>query len=157
MGENHEGELGQLPARANADVSGADGASSRLDLEQQNALESLMGGKSVSETARVVGVSRSTVFRWLKDNLEFQAAYNEWRESLKESCRSRLLAMADKAADTVEKAVEGGDAKSALALLKGIGLVGDVPVRSSDPEVLRREARIANRKRESKLRLDEIM
>lgn len=122
-----------------------------LDSGQQAALESLMSGKSMIETSRVTGVSRATLYRWIKSDPEFQAAYNEWRASLQESCQARLLAMADKAAATVEKAVEGGDAKTALALLKGMGLVGKVEPGECDAGEIARQAKLEERERENAL------
>jgi hypothetical protein len=55
---------------------------------------------------------------------EFQAAFNQWQDHLEQNCRARLLTMTGKAANAVEKAVEGGDAKTALQLLKGMGWRG---------------------------------
>ena len=95
----------------------------QLPPEQQTALELLVGGKAVAETARQVGVSRSTVFRWLKNDPVFRAAYNQWQEEIQSSCQSRLMTMTDKAADALEKSLEGGDGRLALQLLKGMGMI----------------------------------
>jgi transposase-like protein len=150
MGDDRIVKPEKLPARADGD------GNTKLGAEQQTALESLMSGKSVAETARTVGVTRMTLYRWLKNDPMFRAAYNEWRESLKESCRARLLAMTDKAADVVEKALQSGDAKWAMDLLKGMGLVAVTPAESTDADVLKREAELAKDRKESELRTREM-
>src|SRR5579872_2546931 len=95
-----------------------------LPVEQRTALELLLLGKSMAETARESGVSRGTVYNWLKNDAGFQAAYNRWHDEMQESCRSRLLMMTDKAAGALEKALEAGNANAALQLLRGMGLIG---------------------------------
>ncbi len=101
-----------------------------LRADQQVALESLLTGKSIAETARSAGVSRVAIYRWLKQDAAFQAAYNQWHDQLQESCRSRLQALTDKATDALEKALEAGDARTAMQLLKGMGMIKE---RASGP------------------------
>ncbi len=42
---------------------------------------------------------------------------------MRESSRSRLLMLTDKATEAVEKALESGDAKTAMQLLKAMGML----------------------------------
>jgi transposase-like protein len=107
-------------------------AADNLAAHQQATLELLVTGKSIAETARSAGVSRMTIHRWLKHDPVFRAAYNQWHEQLRESCRSRLQAMTDKAADALEKALEAGDARSALQLLKGMGMIKERPAEPTE-------------------------
>jgi hypothetical protein len=90
---------------------------------QQRALEYLVAGKSVAETGRLIGVARATMFRWLKRDAEFRAAFNRWHAEIESNCHSRLMTMTDKAVDTVEKALEHGNARAALELLRGMGML----------------------------------
>lgn len=83
----------------------------RLAADQQNAMELLVMGKTIAETARSAGVSRTTIYHWLRNDPVFQAAYNQWHDQLEEGCRSRLLTLTDKATDAIEKALENGDAR----------------------------------------------
>ena len=108
-------------------------AALRLGPDQQTALESLLMGKSIAETARSAGVSRMAIYRWLKHDAEFRTAFNQWQDHLRESCRSRLQALTDKATDAVEKALEAGDARTALQLLKGLGMLKEHPPEPTDP------------------------
>ena len=84
-------------------------------------MELLVGGKSVAETARLAGVGRATVFRWLKNDSVFRAALNQWHDQIESGCQSRLLSLTDKAADAIEKALDAGDAQDRDAIAEGNG------------------------------------
>jgi hypothetical protein len=62
-----------------------------------------------------------------------------------------MLALAPKAERTVAEAIEGGDVRTSLQVLRGIGaLSGErVSVGSDDPEVLRQEAKIERHEEDS--------
>ena len=111
----------------------------RLPASKQAALQMILGGQTVAEAARVTGVTRMTIHRWLKSDPEFQAAYNEWQEQIIGSTQARLLAMTDKAAEAVEKALEAGDARLGLKLLKEMGLLKTKKPGFTDPKRVRRE------------------
>src|ERR1700722_11223236 len=68
-----------------------------LGREQQAVLELLLEGKSVAETARLAAIGRTTIYRWMKSDPAFMAAYNRWHDEMNESCRSRLLMLTDSA------------------------------------------------------------
>jgi AcrR family transcriptional regulator len=123
-----------------------------LGVEQQTALELLLTGKSIAETARSAGVSRVAIYRWLKHDAAFQAAYNQWHDQLQESCRSRLQALTDKATDALEKALEAGDARAALQLLKGMGMIKERMPGPTDPEEVGKILAMDEKRRELKLR-----
>jgi AcrR family transcriptional regulator len=129
----------------------------RLPAKQRVALESLVMGNSVAEAAESIGVSRGTVYYWLKNDAVFQAAYNQWYGMMEESCRSRLKMMLNKAASALEKALEAGDAKSALQLLKGMGMIRkDEEEKSTEAEEVEQEGRIKKMRRKAKLDSDEM-
>jgi DNA-directed RNA polymerase specialized sigma24 family protein len=121
-----------------ATVRSGEIAMESLAAPQRTALELLLTGKSIAETARSAGVSRTTIYQWLKKDPVFRAAYNEWHDQLRESSRSRLLLLTDKATNAVEKAVEGGDARMAMQLLKGMGMLRDLPPGPTDPAEVKR-------------------
>ena len=121
------------------------GARASLRGDQARTLELLVTGKSVAETARSVGIDRTTIYYWLRNDPVFLAAYNEWREVLKASCQARLMAMAERAASAVEQQLERGDGKLGWAVLKEMKLVSEAPAlpsQSTDPEVVRKDMEI---------------
>ena len=117
----------------------------RLKPQQLSALESLLAGCTVSEAAEGAGCSRESVHRWKRDDWAFQAALNRAQRELMQAIRGRLLAAARTAATNVGSAIENGDLKTSLTLLKGLGaLSGRVrAIGSDDPDVVREEAYIA--------------
>jgi DNA-directed RNA polymerase specialized sigma24 family protein len=136
-----DGEIGAEPSRE------LEGAAKSLPLAQQTALELLVTGKSIAETARSAGVSRTTIYQWMRKDPVFRAAYNEWHDQLRESSRSRLLMLTEKATDAVEKAVEGGNARMAMQLLKGMGMVRDLPPGPTDPAEVKRISDLQQKRR----------
>lgn len=142
-------KLGPL---ADAAQKGSGRELATLGVEQQTALELVLTGKSIAETARSAGVSRVAIYRWLKHDAAFQAAYKQWHDQLQESCRSRLQALTHKATDALEKALEAGDARAALQLLKGMGMIKERMPGPTDPEEVEKILALDEKRRELKFR-----
>ena len=106
---------------------------SRLSVEQLNAIDVLVQGRSDQETAVTVGVARETVTRWRNDNPHFAAQLNRQRRLIWGNSHDRLRALASKAVDTLDLALQNGDARAAVEVLKAVGLYGQLPP-TSGPE-----------------------
>ena len=142
-------------------VTEAKPATERLASEQVTALAQLASGKTVGEAAQSSGVSRATVYRWLKCDAVFRTAFNQWQDELTQGCRSRLLTLTDKAASAIEKSLEKGDAKTALQLLKGLGLLTPAQFGPTEVEEVKKTMEIEHKNRqialvraEGRLKLD---
>jgi len=94
------------------------------------------------------------VFRWLKNDPVFQAAHNQWHDQIRSSCQSRLLSLTGKAADALEKALDAGDARSALQLLKWMGMIKERVVGPTEPEEVRKKSEIDREERRIALKRD---
>jgi len=94
-----------------------------LTPSQLKAIESLLSGSSLVDTAATAGVDRSTLSRWMKTDFEFQAALNQGREDLQSAYSARLEKLAEGAIKAVESAIQAGDSKTALEVLKGMGFL----------------------------------
>jgi len=116
-----------------------------LSPAQEQVLTALLGGATVTTAAQAAGVDRTTVHRWLRSDFDFQAALNRARRELRDAMSSRLHDAAQRAVQTVCAAVEGGDAKIAIALLKGLGLLDGraAAIGVDNPSVLRDEVEVA--------------
>jgi hypothetical protein len=108
-------------------------------------------------------VARSTIYHWLRHDPVFQAAYNQWHDQLEEGCRSRLMTLTDKATDAIEKALENGDARAALQLLKGMGMIRHKEIGPTNAEeirerdaIKREERRIALKRDKGKLIMEDL-
>lgn len=107
-----------------------------LSGEQQTALGALRGGGTFVRAAEEAGVSRMTLYRWLRGNPQFRAAFNAWQEEAIESARTRLIKLADQAVDVVEHALSYKDEKVALKVLRSVGALRKRNAGSIDPNVL---------------------
>ncbi len=90
-------------------------------------MQAMLSGETVTAAAKTAKVNRTTVHRWLNDP-DFQAALNSYRSELRDTQHHRLARLASKAIDVAEQALEDGDLRTALAVLRGIGLLpGQAP------------------------------
>jgi hypothetical protein len=137
------------------DVKSGDVFDPPLSKRQQQALELLQGGNTVTFAANLTGVTRATIHRWLKHDPAFMAAYQQSQEEHHRDTRARLLALARKAASAVEMALEKGDAKTGMQLLKTLGILRPEPECSTDPEEIRSRLKLATRRRQLDLREEE--
>ncbi len=108
----------------------------KLTAQQERVLERLLAGDTVTAAAKAVKLDRSTVHRWLRESLEFQAAYNQGRHELSAATRSRLFRLTERAAETVEHAVEHGDVRTSLRLLERLELLTPQVIGSANVEDL---------------------
>ncbi len=119
-----------------------------LTPKQQQVLEYLLAGDTVTAAAKAVGVDRTTVHRWCREDFAFQAAHNRGRRELRDALDARLHALGQKATEAVESALERGDARTAMNVLKGLGLLGGEQARfgPEDPRKLRASAEDAEKR-----------
>ena len=59
----------------------------------QDLLEALTAGATVTAAAAAARVDRVTVHRWLRDDFAFQAAFNRARRDLRSAAEARLLGL----------------------------------------------------------------
>ncbi|MCP4444637.1 MAG: hypothetical protein GY811_04730 [Myxococcales bacterium] len=123
-----------------------------LSAMQSRALHLLVGGMSVSKAAEEVGVDRSTLHRWLRDDWAFKAAVNGARIELQRAVQLRLAQVASSATEVVATAIDNGDVRAAIAVLKGLGaLSGGLEEPGSDrPGVLAEEAQLREAERKER-------
>ena len=86
--------------------------SEKLTPKKRKALEALLTCGDVSQAARVAGVSRESLYRWLKEET-FQAALNTGTRQALESLSRTLVTLGEKAADTLRQALEDAHAPAA--------------------------------------------
>ncbi len=115
---------------------------------QAATVEAMLAGKTVSDAAAAAGVSRATVHRWLKDDFAFQAELNRGRREIRRTAFGNLERLAAKAAECLEKAIDQGNVKAALEVLKRLQLFAPSRIGSDDPAELAVEAEIKATARE---------
>ena len=114
---------------------------------QYKVIEALIAGSTMTVAAKAGRVHRSTVHRWLRDDFEFQAALNQLRRVVRHSVDARLTLLGEKAVDVLSNAMDKGDVKAAVAVLKGIDALhtGQRLPPSENPNTLRHSARYYGR------------
>jgi hypothetical protein len=109
----------------------------QLSIEQQNAIDHLLQGKSDRATAEVIGVSRQTVWEWRNHDPLFIAELNRQRYELWSEARERMKTLANRAIDVLELQLGSDDPKISLAagryILQGTRLLGDTDLPFSGP------------------------
>lgn len=110
-----------------------DKSEQKLNIEQLNAIDLLVTGKTDQEVADLVGVSRSTVTGWRLYNPTFAAELNKRRKEVWGAAGDRLRTLLLKAFDVVESALNAGDIKAALEFLKVAG-VNNIKLDNIGPE-----------------------
>jgi hypothetical protein len=92
----------------------------QLSIEQLNAIDHLLQGRSDRATAEAVGVSRQTIWEWRNKNPVFIAELNKGRRELWTEARERMKTLANIALDAMERELNGSDPKAAIASAKYI-------------------------------------
>jgi hypothetical protein len=126
----------------------------QLSVEQENAIEHLLQGKSDRTVAEAVGVSRQTVWEWRNHDPLFIAELNRQRSEMWKEAHERLRSLANCALDVVELQLNSEDPKAALAaaryVLQGTQLLGETDLRVGGPTtpegVILKDLRIEARK-----------
>jgi len=108
-----------------------------LSPAQQTAFVILTRGGTISAAARTANVSRPTLYAWLEAGHPFADAYQQWKLSLAETSRTRLLMIGEAATIQIARAVNAGDTRAALAVAKGMGLLSPPPVGPSLTQTVR--------------------
>jgi hypothetical protein len=62
-----------------------------------NLLKWLTNGGPITEAAQFAGVARQTVSRWLKEDDDFRAIYDGWRDQIMTMTDGQLSALAESA------------------------------------------------------------
>ena len=106
----------------------------------------------MSDVAADAGCDVTTLWRWRHD-FAFRAEYNREKRELRDAVCGRLEKLAAAAADCLKKAVEAGDTKISLEVVKSLGLLSPRAIDSDDPRELEKEAELCAREREGDRRV----
>jgi hypothetical protein len=122
-----------------------------LSIEMENAIDCLILGKSDRETAEVVGVNRMTIWAWRHEHPVFMATLERRRAEVWRQPQERLRSLLSKAVENLAVAVEEGDLKASIEVLKAVGMYGDGmmnAIHEQNPEVIIRHQATAQVDRE---------
>ena len=107
-----------------------------LTPQQETAVDLLASGKTVTDTAAAIEVTRQTVSEWLNHHPGFQAALNRRRQELWSDMVDGLRALTPKALAVLARELDGGaPLAAAIHVLKATGLYGGIVAPSGPTEV----------------------
>jgi len=78
-----------------------------LDERQVKAIEAFAKGSTITDVAKAAGVSRNTIYEWIKIE-EFMAEVGKWQQEFIYQAQGRLKVAAKDAADEVIKLLKQG-------------------------------------------------
>jgi Homeodomain-like domain len=111
-----------------------------LTIAQERAIDLLLIGKSDAEVAQALHVGRTTVWQWRTEHPLFRATLAQRRAEVWRTAQERLRSLLMTAVENLGKAVEAGDLKASVELLKAVGLYGCVAsIGEQHPGVLLQE------------------
>ena len=93
-----------------------------LSIEQQNAIDLLILGKSDKDVAEAIGRDHSTIWEWRTAHPLFCATLERWRAEVWRQPQERLRSLMSKAVENVAGLVESGDYDASIELLKITGM-----------------------------------
>ena len=123
--------------------------------QQETAVDLLVSGMTVTDTAAAVEVTRQTVSEWLNHHPGFQAALNSRRQELWIGMTHTLRGLLPKALEVLQCELEGEHPlPAAVHVLKACGLYGNVsPLGPTEVE----DALLAEQERQSERRRKTLM
>ena len=119
----------------------------RLTPQQCTAVDLLVSGKTLTDTAEAIGVGRPAVSDWVNHCPAFQAALNSRRQELWDGMVETLRGLLPKALEVLKQELEGDTPlPAAIQVLKSCGLAQGA-LRPTGPTTVE-EAEQAQRRRE---------
>lgn len=115
----------------------------QLSPQQTQALDLLLAGRTITQAAEEVGITRETLSRWRNHDPAFQAAYNASLRSSWEACQSKLLEKRIHALDRLAELVDSdNDALALRACMALLRLKAGYPGGKTEPEEIDREKQL---------------
>lgn len=81
----------------------------KLSVKQELAINELLKGNSIVDSARIVGVSEATLNRWLA-NTEFKVVLNERKSLIVDNCIDKINLMGNKAIKVLDSILDNDSA-----------------------------------------------
>lgn len=87
----------------------------KLSVKQELAINELLKGNSIVDSAKIVGVSEATLNRWLA-NSEFKVVLNERKSLIVDNCIDKINLMGNKAITVLDSMLEDDKVSSNVRL-----------------------------------------
>lgn len=118
-------------------MAAREGVDRQLSDKQEQAIELLVAGKTVTEAAKELGISRQTLVEWREHDPAFVAEINRRRQEIWQGGVERLRSLVDRAVAVLEEDLQSGDRRlrqtAAVHVLRAVGLYGKDRLAPSGP------------------------
>ena len=91
--------------------------------KQRLALEAFCKGGTIGDAAKAANVSRQTLHRWRAKYPHFALAMSSWSSACLSIAESQLEELASRAVGALSNAIDKGDANTARAVLRSLGVL----------------------------------
>jgi hypothetical protein len=99
-----------------------------LTPQQETAVVLLVSGKTLTDTAMAIAVTRQTVSAWVNQHPGFQAALHNRRQELWDGLANTLRGLLPRAVEVLKQQLESEQPlPAAVHVLKACGLYGGIP------------------------------
>lgn len=97
--------------------------SQSLDAKKTAALAALAESSTFSEAAKKAGVSRRSLYSWVRNDIEFSVALKAMQEALVVDSYERAMAQRAHAMDVISQVMDGEDQPGVVRLKAALALV----------------------------------
>ena len=108
------------------------------------AMNCIMSGGTMTAAAKAAGVSRETLYQWMKPGMRLCEAVAVWKQDVATTARTRLLMMTDIATRNILEALKKGDARLAMTLMQKLGILSPPPVGPTQVEAATERMTVRN-------------
>ena len=88
---------------------------SKLSIKQELAINELIKGNSIVDSAKIIGISEATLNRWLANN-EFKVVLNERKKQIVNNCIDSVNLMGNKAIKVINGILDNDNASDYVRL-----------------------------------------
>jgi transposase len=129
--------------QSSEDALNVTSAAEELSPKQQQVLVALVGGESVTLAAKLAGVDRTTVYRWLK-NPTFAAERNRLSKERLDQLRAKAISLGETALETIQDVMTTAESprarlEAAKMAIKITGLDKPARIGPTEAEEIERE------------------
>lgn len=87
----------------------------KLSIKQELAINELIKGNSIVESAKIIGISEATLNRWLA-NSEFKVVLNERKKQIVDNCIDSVNSLGNKAIKVINNILDNDNASDYVRL-----------------------------------------
>ena len=88
----------------------------KSDQKKALALQALVSSRTLTEAAQKAGVSRKSIYNYVREDFDFAKAYRDLQEELVTSAAEEAQSMTERATDVVKEIMENDELPAALRL-----------------------------------------